>query len=138
MKTVSFPFERQRSAVFNVVYRPVAPVSLWSTRSRSWLRVMMLVDTGADYTLLPHLYATLLGVDLDTQCRRVVTAGIGGSERVYLLQGLGMRLGPWSRRIPVGFLDHDDVPPLLGRARCLDTFELRFARHRTMFRSLTS
>ncbi len=93
----------------------------------------MLVDTGADYTLLPRIYAALLGVNLQRNCRRLMTAGIGGTERVYLLPRLRMRLGPWLRRIPVGFLDHDDVPPLLGRARCLDTLEVCFWRHRTRF-----
>jgi hypothetical protein len=94
----------------------------------------MLVDTGADYTLLPRAYATVLGVSLETQCRRVRTAGIGGTELVHLLPRLSMRLGPWSRRIPVGFLDHDDVPPLLGRVRCLDSFDVRLVRHQTTFR----
>jgi hypothetical protein len=93
----------------------------------------MLVDTGADYTLLPRTYAAVLGISLRTQCRRVMTAGIGGTERVYLLPRLQARLGSWTRRIPVGFLDRDDVPPLLGRIRCLDTFDVRFVLHETIF-----
>ena len=93
----------------------------------------MLVDTGADYTLLPRSYAAILGVSPKRDCRRLLTAGIGGTEHVYLLPQLRMRLGPWLRRIPVGFLNHDDVPPLLGRVRCLDTFEVCFGRHRTRF-----
>ena len=93
----------------------------------------MLVDTGADYTLLPQAYAAILGINLEKECRPLVTAGIGGAERVYLLPQLEMRLGSWPRRIPVGFLDHDDVPPLLGRIRCLDSFDVRFARHQTTF-----
>ena len=93
----------------------------------------MLVDTGADYTLLGRAHAAVLGVDLRRQCRRVATAGIGGTEIVHLLPRLRMRLGPWARVIPVGFLDRDDVPPLLGRRRCLDTFAVRFAGYRTTF-----
>jgi hypothetical protein len=93
----------------------------------------MLVDTGADYTLLARAYAALLGVDLRRQCRRVATAGVGGTEIVHLLPRVRMRLGPWSRVIPVGFLDRNDVPPLLGRTRCLDTFDVRFAGRRTTF-----
>jgi aspartyl protease len=135
LKAITFRFERRRSAIFGVVYRPVARVSLWSSRAQNWVDVVMLVDSGADYTLLPNLYAGLLGVRLERECRHLLTVGIGGSERVRLLPQLRMRLGPWSRRIPVGFLDHDDVPPLLGRMRCLDTFEVVFSRHRTTFRS---
>lgn len=86
-----------------------------------------------DVTLLPRVYAALLGIDLRRQCQRITTAGIGGTEAVHLLSSLRMRLGPWSRRIPAGFLDRDDVPPLLGRVRCLDTFALRLAGQRTTF-----
>ncbi len=93
----------------------------------------MIVDTGADYTLLARVHAAILGVDLRKNCRRVATAGIGGTETVYLLPRLRMRLGPWSRVIPVGFLDRDDVLPLMGRTGCLDTFDVRFARRRTTF-----
>lgn len=93
----------------------------------------MLVDSGADYSLLPGVYAAVLGVDLTRDCRRIRRTGIGGVETVHLLPRLTMRLGPWVRWMPVGFLDRSDVPPLLGRARCLDRFDVRFARHTTTF-----
>lgn len=93
----------------------------------------MLIDSGADYTLLPYAYARILDVDVKRQCRRIPTAGIGGTETVHLLPALPMRLGPWRRRIPVGFLERDDIPPLLGRIRCLDSFDVRLARRRTTF-----
>ena len=136
MKTVSFPFERQRSTVFGSVYRPVAAVRLWSRRRRQWLAVRMIVDSGADYSLLPLSYVEALGIDLETECRRVTSKGIGGIEIVHMFTGLPLHLGPWSRRVPVGFVGHDEIPPLLGRAGCLDTFDVRFARRRTIFRSL--
>jgi hypothetical protein len=130
--TFAVPFERQPSALFGTVRRPVAPAQFWSARSRVWVTIVMLVDTGADYTLLGHAHADVLGIDL-RRCHRVATAGIGGTETVYLRSRLTLRLGPWSRVVVAGFLDRDDVPPLLGRARCLDTFDVRFSRHRTFF-----
>jgi len=133
LSVLVIPFDRRRSAVFGTVRRPVVPVALWSARARAWVEVVMLVDTGADVTLLPHPYADILGVDLSRQCRPITSAGIGGTEAVQLLPRLAMRLGPWSRRIPVGFLRRDDVPPLLGRIRCLDTFAVRLADWRTRF-----
>ncbi len=133
MKTVSFPFEPQPSALLGTVFRPVALVSLWSKRFHDWLEVTTLVDTGADYTLLPHAYIAALGIDVDRECTQVSTAGVGGIERIHFLPQLRLRLGPWSRRIPVGFAQRDAVPALLGRAGCLETFDVRFARHRTTF-----
>jgi len=93
----------------------------------------MLVDSGADYTLLPHVYAAHLGIQLDSESHAFDTMGIGGSERVFLLRHWPMRLGLWERKIPLGFLTRNDIPPLLGRQTCLETFKLTLFRHRTIF-----
>ena len=93
----------------------------------------MLVDTGADCTLLPHIYASHLGIRLDRQGRVFETVGVGGKERVYLIRAWPMELGPWRRDVPIGFLMRNDIPPLLGRQACLETFKLTLFRHRTTF-----
>ncbi len=93
----------------------------------------MLVDTGADYTLLPQVYASHLGIRFDRDSRPFNTMGIGGSERVYVVPHWRMQLGPFRREIPLGFLTRNDVPPLLGRQACLETFKLTLSRHRTTF-----
>lgn len=111
----------------------MALVGLWSEKLQGWVRVAMLVDTGADYTLLPHLYANYLGITLNRQGQVFETMGIGGREPVYLVRHWPMKLGPWQRDIPIGFLRRDDVPPLLGRHACLEVFKLTFFRHRTTF-----
>lgn len=87
----------------------------------------MLVDTGADYTLLPKYFAKRLDVNLEKDCNIFRTAGIGGTEKVYLLRSIKVRLGQWERKIPVGFLDRDDIPPLMGRRLFFETFEVLFS-----------
>jgi hypothetical protein len=93
----------------------------------------MIVDSGADYTILPRFYAIDLGIDLKQDCLSYQTFGIGGSEKVYLLKNTKIRLGKWERFIPVGFIDRDDIPPLLGRQEFLETFKVTLASHSTMF-----
>ena len=44
-------------------------------------------------------------------------------------------IGGVKRKIPVGFLNHDDIPPLLGREECLDTFKLIFENFTTTISS---
>lgn len=92
----------------------------------------VLVDTGADYTLLPHSFLRFLGVDPRRDCEVVTTVGVGGPERVFLCRRVRVRLGPWERVIPVGFLARFDVPPLLGRQGCLETFAVTFRRWHTI------
>lgn len=132
-RQLTFAFERRPSPLFGVVHRPVAVGELWSRKIHGWVRVVMLVDTGADYTLLPHVYASHLGIRLDRDGHAFHTMGIGGRERVSLVPRWPMRLSHWRREIPLGFLMRNDVPPLLGRHACLETFRLTFFQHRTTF-----
>lgn len=134
-RQITFAFERQPSPLFGAVYRPVALAEFWSQKIAGWVRVATLVDTGADYTLLPNVYASHLGIRLDRDAKAFQTMGIGGSERVYLVRRWPMRLGPWQREIPLGFLTRNDVPPLLGRQACLETFKLTLVQHSTTFAS---
>ena len=133
IQRVSFPFEKRPSPLFDSVYRPAVLVSFWSRKITCWVDVVALVDTGADYTLLPYTYANALGIDVMREGQGFATQGIGGSERVHLVRRWKFKLGQWMREIPLGFIHRDDVPPLLGRQGCLEAFKLTLFRRRTSF-----
>lgn len=86
----------------------------------------MLVDTGADYTLLPRFLAFSLGISLI-------------KETVFFYdKELLVRLGSWEKKIPLGFLDTDFIPPLLGRYHFFETFRTMFDNQKlTFLKSLT-
>lgn len=92
----------------------------------------MIIDTGADYSLLPKYFAERLSIKLKKDCQLFKTAGIGGEEKVYFLNSLKVKIGSWERNIPVGFLDKDNIPPLLGRHLFLETFETIFSLKHTV------
>ena len=116
----------------------MAKVRFWSRKFDRWLEYTVIVDTGADYTLLPFSKAKDLGVSLEEDCKRFVSFGIGGSETVYFLKKkIKTSIGEWEGEIPVGFLEKEGIPPLLGRQGCLDMFDVLFSRFVTYF-SLTS
>lgn len=114
------------------IYRPVAQVFFWSKIDKKWMEVWMIIDTGADYTLLPRFMASNLGVNLEKDCRIFTTYGIGGGERVYFLPKMKVKLGSWERVIPVGFLERNEIPPLMGRHLFLETFETLFSSNHTV------
>jgi predicted aspartyl protease len=101
----------------------VVEVSLWSPRDEVWERVKMVVDTGADYTLLPRYMALLLGVDLQ-RAKRITSQGTAGEHEVFFVHGIRGRVGSMQREFPVGFLDSNLVPPLMGRHKFLETFRV--------------
>ena len=93
MLIAQFPFKKIGETELGKIFRPYAEISLFSERRKKWIPIELIVDTGADYTMLPKRYADLLKIDLNTECVPKTTLGIGGSETVYLYKSLGMKLG---------------------------------------------
>ena len=92
----------------------------------------MVVDTGADYCVLPASAALDLGISLK-DCEPQKASGVGGHESISLYRRVRLRVGRWEFVAPVGFLKRDGVPPLLGRYRALDLFDLRLRNFTTSF-----
>lgn len=129
---ITFPFREEKSAILGTIHRPIARVLFWSKTGNNWVATRMIVDTGADYTLLPRFMADKLGVSLEKECKVFTTFGIGGGERVYFLPKTKIKLGDWERIIPVGFLERNEVPPLMGRHLFLEMFETLFSSDHTV------
>lgn len=132
MQRLSFPFQKEKSSLFGNVYRPMAQVHFWSFRRHLWDTIALIVDSGADYTLLPRYFARFLGVNLKHDCERHPTSGIGGTEEVFLFRKMPIKIGKWENKIPVGFLDHNEVPPLLGRQDCLEKIGVVLHKRKTI------
>ncbi|MCX7785566.1 MAG: retroviral-like aspartic protease family protein [candidate division WOR-3 bacterium] len=132
MKIAEFPFRKIGKEYLGIIRRPYATV-LIKGKNDEWLPIEMIVDSGADYTLLPKRYAEILGIDL-IDCVPKTTLGVGGSETVYLYKSLTIRLGKWQKKIPVGFLERDDIPALLGRLEFIEALEVTFKNFNTIFR----
>lgn len=133
---IIFPFEDRQSSILKIVKRPMAKADFWSNKTSSWIEYNLIVDTGADYTLFPYHVAFELGVNLEKDCQQVFTKGVGGIERVHFLKrGLKMKIGNLEKIIPLGFLEREDIPPLLGREGCLNDFEVCFFAFNTIVSS---
>ena len=130
---MKFSYEKEHSRVFGTIRRPIALAAFWSKKFNAYLEFSLIVDTGADYTLFPHSKAHDLGIDLDKDCKQFKTFGIGGEEIVFLFPEIKMKLCGKEIVLPVGFLKRDDIPPLLGRHKCLDNFSVTFSDFTTLF-----
>lgn len=129
---LKFPFKEEKSPILGKIFRPVVQVFFWSEKLKQWTEVWMIVDTGADYTLLPKYMAEELKIDLEKDCRTFNTYGIGGREQVYFLPKIKVKLGNWTRIIPVGFLERNEIPPLMGRHLFLETFQTLFSKNHVL------
>lgn len=129
---VKFDYRYGGKGFFGAVYRPVAKVSFQSpVEDKLWVSTWMVVDTGADFTVLPRYISKDLGVSLETDCVVDTTRGVGGEETVYLMKKKMLaRVGELERRVPVAFFAADEIPPLLGRLGFLETFDVEFLKKR--------
>ena len=92
----------------------------------------MLVDSGADLTILPTYLAAFLGLKWSRE-NKFETVGIGGNVKLWIVKDVPIRIGKLERKIPVGITEQR-VPPLLGRHEALETFNVTFNyKEKTIF-----
>lgn len=133
---VKFPFERAGKNLFGTIYRPVAKVLFKSLKGERWSDTWMVVDTGADFTILPRYLSSDLGISLEHDCIKDVTVGVGGEEVIYMCKSkIKAKIGSFERDVPLAFFDSNEVPPLLGRLGFLETFDTIFFKiHHVMLK----
>lgn len=130
----SFPFTYIGNTKVGKIYRPYALVLAFSKIRNKWQPIETIIDSGADYTLFPKRYAAVLGIRLE-ECEREKSVGIGGVETVYQYKNLPIKIGKWEHKIPVGFLEREDVPALMGRLGCIEVIRLIFEGHKSILQT---
>lgn len=109
------------------LFRPIVPVRFVGPRGSDAL-TFVLVDSGADETVLPHHLARTLGIKLDSKYHALFAADgkpflvrYGTVEHQIARPGVGIHA--WKAR--VGFQEKRP-DTIMGRAGCLDRFDVRF------------
>ena len=113
---IEFPFEPRQSRRFGEILKPIIPVRV-SGPARS-VNVFMLLDSGADLSMLPYSVGETLGMRLDIGTRSEVQ-GIGEGTVPYVPGEVDLQIGGIVLHVRVGWALIEEVPFLLGR---LDVF----------------
>lgn len=129
---VVFPFKYITLNRFGRILRPYAIVSVFKKDLGIYINRTLVVDTGADLTIFPRKDAFLFGIDLEKETVAEETFGIGGKEKIFLYNNLKVKLDSVLLSIPVGFLNRNDIPALLGRQHFLETLDARFVNYKTI------
>ena len=83
---VKFDYENGEKSYFGQVFRPVAKVSFKIPKKELWIETWMVVDTGADFSILPSYLSNDLQISLEHDCIKDITMGVGGNQTIYLLK----------------------------------------------------
>ena len=120
---IEFRYKAEIGRKGEEVLRPVADIFLRSQKGQ-WIELHPYIDSGADVTLIPLSFGSLLGLDaLKGTSERI--GGISGSIPVVYLQNK-LRIGPYELTARIGWALVEKVPPLLGRADVFDVFDVLF------------
>jgi predicted aspartyl protease len=107
-----------------VVPEPIIPIGI-STRD-GYKLYDFLVDSGADFTLLPRSLADEIGIDLK-KCPTSKTLGVEGKGIKIHHSQVRIRIGHLENRIRCAFAPHDHIPPLLGRLDIFSSYNITFS-----------
>ena len=128
MRSTSFPFTRRQSPALGSVQRPMADVLLHD-KSGNPYTLAMLVDSGADISVLSPQVAQILGVKIRTG-QRCVFRGIGGTMVAYV-HHIPVRIGDLTMDLPVA-IPLREVSNLLGRMGTLDLCNIHLLRDKVV------
>ena len=135
---IKFDYEDGGMGNFGSIHRPVAKVTFRSPKlPEKTVSTWMVVDTGADYSILPHHLSEKLRISLKNDCIKDTTYGVGGQQTVYYLKNkIEAKIGNIYKMVPLAFLDNDEIPPLLGRQGFLEIFNVEFLKsHIVVFKN---
>ncbi len=109
--------------------RPIIPVEILFEKQA--VRYEVLVDSGADCTLLPSEIGELLGIDVESG-RKDRIGGITGGGMPFFIHQVLLRVGGWTFEVPVGFMPGmpDFEYGVVGQGGFFDLFEVTFNRRK--------
>ena len=90
-----------------------------------WRSHWFLIDTGADFTVVPESLAESVGVDL-AQCPKEYSLGIEGRPVPARVGTITLRFGREVLSVRCHFLKSEHTPYLLGRMNLFSQFNVFF------------
>jgi len=123
---MEFPLS-EKPTRFGRLPDPKIPVILHTLQGL--VRVNFLLDTGADFTMLPKHLAAEMGIDL-THCPTDRSVGIEGRGIRVHLSPITVNIGPHQLTLRCLFAEREGIPYILGRADLFDHFSVTFDNRR--------
>ena len=98
------------------------------------LRLQFILDTGADFAMLPHHMAELIGIDL-AKVPSSRSLGIEGGRGIKTwLDWIHLKIGSYPVHLRCLFSENEETPYLLGWADFFSAFSITFDNRRRKIR----
>jgi hypothetical protein len=120
---IEFPFEKRRSQRLGPILKPFIPVRLIGPKNSETM--LMLLDSGADLSLIPYSVGEAIGLELDMNNRSEIQ-GIGEGSVPYILSQVKLGIEEIEIPVRIGWALIEEVPLLLGRLDVFGRFAIEF------------
>ena len=125
---MKFPYIERESRIFGHILKPMIDIEIFSKTYGVWYGLNeVLVDTGADITLIPKSVGEILVSEIKNK-KRAAIKGITPFELIVYIHMLKMRVANKEFQTKVAIAESDDVPAVLGRFGALDIFDAAFIK----------
>ena len=114
---IEFPFLKKRSEKLGYILKPFIPVNIIG--SKCGVKLFMLLDSGADISMIPYSVGETIGLELDMSTRSEAQ-GIGEGSVPYVLGQVTLQIENFKISARIGWALIEEVPFILGR---LDVFK---------------
>lgn len=123
---VEFPFIEFDTRAFGTIVKPFAFVEL-QYADKSVPRYPLLIDSGADITVLPKSTGLDLDLPAPTPEETQTISGLSGGIPVVYRQ-INITIG--ENRFPcrIAWAQVEEIPPVLGQLDVFDAFDVEFKR----------
>jgi len=120
---IEFPFEKRVSKRFGQILKPIIPVRV--VGPGRGVNIFMLLDSGADISLIPYSVGETLGLELDMANRSEVQ-GIGEGSVPYVLSQVSLEIENVEISVRMGWALIEEIPFILGRLDVFQQFAIEF------------
>jgi len=120
---IKFSFKKVVSPKFGEVLKPVIPVTVIGPKRK--VKTFMLLDSGADISLIPYSAGEIIGLDLDMTTRSEIQ-GVGEGSVPYVPSQIKLQIEDIEITIRIGWALIEEVPFILGRLDLFQKFALEF------------
>lgn len=121
------PYTEKESRILGKVLRPLIQIEVFSVMKQDWEIIDdVLVDTGADLTVLPRYLGESIIRDIATGEYVEIKGVVPTSVLIAFIHCLKLKVAGIEFETKIAIADSNDVPPILGRCTALDLFTIEF------------
>ena len=126
-----FKYTEKENRIVGRILKPIIEIEIFSKNNLWYGLDEILVDTGADITLIPRYVGEELVHDIKSG-EKASIKGITPFELIVYIHKLKIRAAGKEFETKVAIADSDEVPAVLGRFEALDLFDAEFINGREL------